>query len=404
MIPPPPGPPDRDPGAPHPPNEPAAPDATASGANVPYDGRERRADGPDANGVAADAELARRYAGHLALLRRVSTQLPHTATPAEVAAVMVDALAEAYGAAWVALYRANPDGTFSRTTLHGRGADLAATHGGPPSRVAGPAVTSLYFAPDAPVARAAAAGAREPGAPHADDAAAVVLGAELVAPVDDASGRLGWFAVGPRLRGAVAGDAAGGGAEALAYDEADRRFLALLSHFAAPRIAHADLAAAYRHASLMDDVTGVGNRRAFEERLEEELARSNRSGQPVALILCELRDFDDYAARHGGAARDRTLRAVAAAAVQSVRRSDSVFRHGSARIALVLTNTDAAGARIAADRISRSVAMLAPPDAAEPIACSLGIGALRGVHKPLSLATLALYKKADEALHRAMRA
>jgi diguanylate cyclase (GGDEF)-like protein len=153
----------------------------------------------------------------------------------------------------------------------------------------------------------------------------------------------------------------------------------------------------------MDDVTGVGNRRAFEERLEEELARSNRSGQPVALILCELRDFDDYAARHGGAARDRTLRAVAAAATQSVRRSDSVFRHGSARIALVLTNTDTAGARIAADRISRSVAMLAPPDAAEPIACSLGIGALRGVHKPLSLATLALYKKADEALHRAMR-
>lgn len=398
MTPSPPGPPDRDPGAPHKPNVPAASDANASGADEAYDGRERRADGPDANGVAAGAELARRYAGHLALLRRVSTQLPHTATPAEVAAVMVDALAEAYGAAWVALYRANPDGTFSRTTLHGRGADVAATHGGPPSRVAGPAVTSLYFAPDAPVARSATAapGAREPGAPHADDAAAVVLGAELVAPVDDASGRLGWFAVGPRL----AADAA---AEAPAYDEADRRFLALLSHFAAPRIAHADLAAAYRHASLMDDVTGVGNRRAFEERLEEELARSNRSGQPVALILCELRDFDDYVARHGGAARDRTLRAVAAAATQSVRRSDSVFRHGSARIALVLTNTDAAGARIAADRISRSVAMLAPPDAAEPIACSLGIGALRGVHKPLSLATLALYKKADEALHRAMR-
>jgi len=221
--------------------------------------------------------------------------------------------------------------------------------------------------------------------------------------VDDASGRLGWLAVGPRVGGRV------GGARPTpppvpTYDEADRSFLALLAHFAAPRIAHADLAAAYRHASLIDEVTGVGNRRAFEERLEEELARSNRSGQPVALILCELRAFDDYALRHGAAARDRALRAVAAAATQSVRRSDSVFRHGSARVALVLTNTDAAGARIAADRIRRTIVALAPPDAAEPLACSLGIGSLRGVHKPLSLATLALYRKADEALHRAMRA
>jgi diguanylate cyclase (GGDEF)-like protein len=251
---------------------------------------------------------------------------------------------------------------------------------------------------------AAAAPPEVPTTPSAaGDVAAVVLGAELVSPVDDSSGRLGWFAVGPRVGGRV------GGARPTppplpAYDEADRHFLALLAHFAAPRIAHADLAAAYRHASLIDEVTGVGNRRAFEERLEEELARSNRSGQPVALILCELRAFDDYAVRHGAAARDRALRAVAAAASQSVRRSDSVFRHGSARVALVLTNTDAAGARIAADRIRRTVVALAPPDAAEPLACSLGIGSLRGVHKPLSLATLALYRKADEALHRAMRA
>ena len=73
------------------------------------------------------------------------------------------------------------------------------------------------------------------------------------------------------------------------------------------------------------------------------------------------------------------------------------------RIAVIITNTDASGARIAGERMRAGVAALEPPEVPAPLTCSVGIAALKGVHKPLSLATLALYNKADEALHRATR-
>ncbi|MFL5577409.1 MAG: GGDEF domain-containing protein [Gemmatimonadaceae bacterium] len=369
-----------------------------------FDGRERRA--TPAVGVArataeaqppVDPALARRHARQLALLRGVATQLSHTATPRAVAELLIHTLADAYGASWVALYRANPDGTFSRRVEHPAGTPAA------PERIEGPAVTRFHYAPDTPVLRgtspadADAAAVREGGVRDGDTTReggpdpASLLGAEMAAPVDDQGSRLGWFAVGARADGA-------------AYDDTDLRFLALLAHFAAPRLAYADLAAAYRHAALIDEPTGLGNRRAFEERIDEELARSNRSGQPMSLVLCEIDALAALVARHGAAARDRTLGAVADVISQSVRRSDMAFRYSDVRFALIITNTDAAGARIAAERLRRGVAALMPPGASEPLTCSVGIGVLRGVHKPLSLATLALYRKADEALYRAASA
>lgn len=366
-----------------------------------FEGVERRATpggGSAAAAAAAPVEpaLARRHARQLALLRAVSTRLTHTASPAEVAELLLDTLAAAYAATWVALYRANPDGTFSRRTLRPAPDDLAAfERDGAPPQVAGPAVTRLHYAPDAPLL----------AGPSLDDPdPARLLGAAMAVPVDDQGSRLGWLAVGPRDAsrdaGAVGGAAPAGGTP---YDEVDLRFLGLVAHFAGPRIAYADLAAAYRHASLIDAPTGLGNRRAFEERFEEELSRSNRTGQPMALVLCELDRASAFVARHGATGRDETLRAVAESVSQSVRRSDTVFRHGDTRIAVIITNTDASGARIAGERMRSSVAALLPPAVAESLTCSIGIAALKGVHKPLSLATLALYNKADEALHRATR-
>lgn len=342
-----------------------------------FDGRERRAtpvQGSSAIPAPVEPALAHRHARQLALLRSVSTRLDHRASPAEVAELLLDTLAAAYAASWVALFRANPDGSFSRRALHPE-ADGAA-----PDDVSGPAVTRLHYAPDAPVLSASG--------PPDDPDPARLLGAAMAAPVDDQGSRLGWLAVGSR-----------GGAP---YDEVDLRFLALVAHFSGPRIAYADLAAAYRHASLIDAATGLGNRRAFEDRFEEELSRSNRTGQPMALMLCEI---DPLASRSRGdaAARDAILRASAEVVSHSVRRSDTVFRYADARVAVIITNTDASGARIAGERMRAGIAALAPPDVPAPLTCSIGIAALRGVHKPLSLATLALYNKADEALHRAIR-
>jgi diguanylate cyclase (GGDEF)-like protein len=344
-----------------------------------FDGRERRAtpiQGAAAIPAPVEPALAQRHARQLALLRAVSSRLDHRASPAEVAELLLDTLAAGHGASWVALFRANPDGSFSRRAVRPSG------DGAAPDHVAGPAVTRLHYAPDMPVVAASEADDPDP---------ARLLGAAMAVPVDDQGSRLGWLAVGPRA--------------GAAYDEADLRFLALVAHFSAPRIAYADLAAAYRHASLIDATTGLGNRRAFEDRFEEELSRSNRTGQPMALMLCEV---DRAAKLAGGAAstseaRDAILRAVAEAVSHSVRRSDTIFRYADTRIAVIITNTDASGARIAGERLRSGVASLEPPAVPAPLTVSVGIAALKGVHKPLSLATLALYNKADEALHKAMR-
>ena len=361
-----------------------------------FDGRERRATpvrGSASIPPPVEPALAHRYARQLALLRAVSSRLDHRASPAEVAELLLDTLAAAYAATWVALYRANPDGTFSRRAIR-PDAD-APREGEPvaaPDEVSGPVVTRLHFAPDAPVLGASAVDDPDP---------ARLLGAAMAVPVDDQGSRLGWLAVGPRDATRDAG-VLQTGSEGAPYDEVDLRFLALVAHFAGPRIAYADLAAAYRHASLIDATTGLGNRRAFEDRFEEELSRSNRTGQPMALMLCEL-DGVRALAGQDRPASDDILRAAAESVSQSVRRSDTIFRHADARIAVIITNTDASGARIAGERMRLGVAALGPPAVPGPLTCSIGIAALKGVHKPLSLATLALYNKADEALHRAVR-
>lgn len=341
-----------------------------------FDGRERRAtpvQGSAQIPAPVEPALAHRHARQLALLRAVSSRLDHRASPAEVAELLLDTLAAAYAATWVALYRANPDGSFTRRAVRPDG------DGAAPGDVSGPAVTRLHYAPDAPVLGASAAEDPDP---------ARLLGAAMAVPVDDQGSRLGWLAVGAR--------------DGAPYDEVDLRFLALVAHFSGPRIAYADLAAAYRHASLIDAATGLGNRRAFEDRFEEELSRSNRTGQPMALMLCELDGLATLVG-HDAARRDAVLRAAAETVTHSVRRSDTIFRYADARIAVIITNTDASGARIAGERLRSGIASLAPPDVPAPLTCSIGIAALKGVHKPLSLATLALYNKADEALHRAIR-
>ena len=147
-----------------------------SGSHAAYDGRERRAT-PGAGSASVppapiEPALARRHARQLALLRGVSVQLTHTTTPPVAAQLLLGALAEACGAAWVALYRANPDGTFSLSATRGALEGSAAA----PERVSGPAVTRFHDAPEAPVLRGAQAPEGENAAAAAADPA-TLLGA-----------------------------------------------------------------------------------------------------------------------------------------------------------------------------------------------------------------------------------
>lgn len=324
---------------------------------------------------APSAAMEQRHAQQLAMLRRIATSLSQVGGADEVSALLVEALVEAFAARWAALYRSNPDGTISRRSLRSaEDVDL-------PEFILGNAAERLDSETDPPVLQ------NQNPAPVAG-----LERAAMLVPIDDVNGRLGWFAVGPPT-------------ERDAFDAYDAQFLSLISCVAAPRLAFADFSAAYQRQALMDELTRFANRRAFDQRVEEELARSNRSGVPFSLILVGIDQFRIYNEQQGTDKGDRALRAVAGAVNKSIRGSDTPFRFEGDKIAILVANADSTGGRIAAERIRRNIEALASPDVVEPITASVGVATLKvSAHTPLALASIALQKKADEALYKAKRA
>jgi diguanylate cyclase (GGDEF)-like protein len=319
---------------------------------------------PDATG--------QRYVTQIAAIRRLASQLAHSGAPYELARVLVEELQRTLGAAWVALYRADPAGSFSRRAVAGDGAVRL------PPTISGSDAVSL----------------RRPITPLEErvvssDALTVFGGAAIATALEDTESRLGWLVSGSRLDGTP-------------YDRMDADLIALMCDIAVPRLAAAEFDAQFARAALTDQLTGLGNRRAFNERLEEEIARANRAGAPVSLLLVDVDRFAAFNATHGRDAGDRALGGVAGAVRSSIRLSDSAFRYGGGQLALLLPGAAALGAFVAAERIRNAVTALEPPDVPAPISVSIGIGSLKeGAHAPISLASLALVRKADEALYQA---
>jgi diguanylate cyclase (GGDEF)-like protein len=105
-----------------------------------------------------------------------------------------------------------------------------------------------------------------------------------------------------------------------------------------------------------DSLTGLGNRRAFDEALITEIARARRIGSPLSLLLADLNDFKDINDAHGHLAGDQCLCEVAAAFREEVRLHDHCFRWGGDEFAALLTDSDGAAADLIAERVTATVA------------------------------------------------
>ncbi len=98
-----------------------------------------------------------------------------------------------------------------------------------------------------------------------------------------------------------------------------------------------------RHA-LVDQLTAISNRRAFEEFLQKEWIRGIRSGRPLALIVSDIDDFKTYNDRYGHAVGDAILRSVASLFLQAARRrTDLSARIGGDEFAIIAPETDRSG-------------------------------------------------------------
>jgi diguanylate cyclase (GGDEF)-like protein/putative nucleotidyltransferase with HDIG domain len=103
-----------------------------------------------------------------------------------------------------------------------------------------------------------------------------------------------------------------------------------------------------------DPLTGLYNRRAFEELLALELERATRAGRPISVIVGDVDNFRAVNERHGHAAGDTALQAIAQNALKWKRRIDLAARIGGEEFALLLPDTDERGAFIVAERLRRA--------------------------------------------------
>ena len=158
-----------------------------------------------------------------------------------------------------------------------------------------------------------------------------------------------------------------------------------------------------RMQALRDALTGLANRRCFNETIEREFRRATRDRQPLSLIMMDMDLFKSFNDRYGHPAGDACLCAVGAAAQGALRRSgDLAARYGGEEIAILLPATDAAGAMRVFRDIEAAVRALAIPHETSPhgiVTLSAGVAAWTPDRRIAT--TAALIEAADAALYAA---
>jgi len=149
-----------------------------------------------------------------------------------------------------------------------------------------------------------------------------------------------------------------------------------------------------------DELTGLHNRRRFDDALADEVARAQRDGSTLCLAMIDIDHFKRFNDRFGHAAGDAVLRTVGRAVRRSVRRSDIACRFGGEEIALLLPNSSADGALGHLESLSRRLAALAMRHEGRdlpPVTVSIGVARAQGEH----IDARDLLRRADLALYAA---
>jgi diguanylate cyclase (GGDEF)-like protein len=130
-----------------------------------------------------------------------------------------------------------------------------------------------------------------------------------------------------------------------------------------------------QHLSHVDALTGIPNRRRFDEVLQREWARRDDRPGRLALLMIDIDHFKELNDRFGHSVGDERLRSVALALAECVRRDiDLIARHGGEEFAAILTDVDPHGAAAIAERMRTSVEGLSLPSGRDPGVVTVSIG------------------------------
>ncbi|MDO8926198.1 MAG: diguanylate cyclase [Sideroxyarcus sp.] len=156
--------------------------------------------------------------------------------------------------------------------------------------------------------------------------------------------------------------------------------------------------------STTDGLTGISNRRMFDELSLREWRRCERMNKPMALVMIDIDSFKLYNDQFGHQAGDDCLRAVAGQVARAApRASDLAARYGGEEFVLVLGETDADGARWVAENVRQHVADLGIPHATANRHVTISCG-VASVQPGKGVALEVLLRAADHALYEAKEA
>ncbi len=166
-----------------------------------------------------------------------------------------------------------------------------------------------------------------------------------------------------------------------------------------------DLEERLSRLALTDGLTGLSNRRAFDESLDREWLRTLREGSQMSLLILDLDRFKEFNDRYGHQKGDDCLHAVAAAVRSAIRATDTACRYGGEEIAVILPAAGSAGASRVAEAVRAAIEALDFPHERNrdygPITASVGAATALSQHGGTMRMPEALLLAADDALDKA---
>ncbi len=151
-------------------------------------------------------------------------------------------------------------------------------------------------------------------------------------------------------------------------------------------------------AAHKDSLTQVDNRASMNAVLPREIGLALRHGTELSLLALDIDHFKNINDSHGHTMGDCVIKAVAEAALDTIRSSDIVFRYGGEEFAILLSNTSQEGAMLLAERLREKIAAMEIICDSERIitTVSIGIGCLQSGDNEITL-----FERADRALYQA---
>jgi diguanylate cyclase (GGDEF)-like protein len=338
----------------------------------------------------AAAALTRNRLEREAGIRRIVTGLSRSVSPEAVVETVITDLRTATDADHVVVARVNPHDENVEVTL------VAAQADAPPSRtILGPEL-------DGPAALAVEPPGEGTGESIPDPSEEAAAAAEEIARrVRSAYGLPSTLATPlvaeRRFLGALLLARRGGAA----WSDGDRRLLAWAANEVASAFARTYAMEAAERGAKIDVLTGLPNRRYFDEVLGIEGPR-RRADDSLGILMIDIDHFKLINDRFGHGTGDQVLRGVARAITRAVRDEDTPARYGGEEFAVLLRRTDREQAVEVAERIRRAVLRLHPASLGitEPVTVSVGV-AVSGPDGGRQLDRLV--ERADGALYRAKR-